>query len=62
MTSAKTLAIIGIDLTIISGWDKILNFIESFTQGLTDIWKSLPPFFQMVAIIGIFWLLGKEKK
>lgn len=62
MVKGKTLSIVGIVLSVISGWSNILSFVNSFSEGLKTTWDNTPPIIQLALFIGIFWWLGFKNK
>ncbi|MEK6912329.1 MAG: hypothetical protein AABX26_00010 [Nanoarchaeota archaeon] len=57
----KTMSAIGIGIAIITGFDKIINFFESFGKGLTEFLNSLSPLVLLVLLIIVIWSLGHKK-
>ena len=56
----KTMSAIGIGIAIITGFDKIINFFESFGKGLTEFLNSLSPLVLLVLLIIVIWSLGHK--
>ncbi|HLD11039.1 MAG TPA: hypothetical protein VJB89_03070 [Candidatus Nanoarchaeia archaeon] len=61
MVKEKSIAIIGIIIAIISEWDKLTTFINSFFKGLDAFLSSIPPILLLVILILIILWLARKK-
>ncbi|MBU1245727.1 MAG: hypothetical protein ABIJ20_01120 [Nanoarchaeota archaeon] len=55
----KTLTWIGIVLSLISGVEAIVRFINTLSKDLQNLWISLPPLLQLIVAFGLVYLLIK---
>ena len=58
----KTIAIVGIVISVIASWDNIVKFLQSFFSGINQVLVSLPPIFWLGLLIFLFWKLGNQKE
>lgn len=57
----KTISIMTLGVTVVIGWDKIVNTLNSFSEGVGAVLNSLPPIILLGIALSAIWVLGNKK-
>lgn len=58
----KTVNLLALIVSVITGWNAITSFINSALTGFRNWWGTLTPLAQIILIGIVFYLLTKTKK